>query len=344
MPEWRKDPIQNRWVIVAEDRGERPCDYESPLRLREDAACPFCEGNEDQTTPEIAACRAEGSAANGPGWRVRVVPNKYPALELAGEPRPSSVGHYDAMPGVGVHEVIVESPRHVPSTADLGEDNIREVLWTYRDRLTAWKRDPRLRYGMVFKNVGAAAGASLEHVHSQLVATPMVPTHVGDELAAALALYQRRGECPYCELLSHESSTVARVVLETPHFVAFCPFASRFAYETWILPKRHASRYESISRQAAGELAGVLKQVVGRLETALDRPAYNYILQTAPFGDGELPHYHWRLEVFPRLARTAGFEWGTGFHINAVPPERAAAQLRDLGLNCSPLPPAIARY
>lgn len=330
MPDLRKDPIVGRWVIVAKSRAKRPYNFKSTPQLVPGSFCPFCEGHEAYTPPEILAYRDNGSPPNGEGWRVRVVPNKFPALEIEGDLNKRGDGIYDMMRGVGAHEVIIESPRHLLSTSDLAEDGLAEVLWVYRERLSDLKRDPRLVYGMLFKNVGAAAGASLEHTHSQLIVTPIVPIAVAEEIAGSLEFYQYRGRCVFCDMIQQELAGEKRIVLDSPGFVAFCPFASRFPFETWVLPKPHASHFENAERPAVEELARVLRQVIGNIETALDRPGYNYIVHTAPFDTPELGHYHWHIEIIPRLTQTAGFEWGTGFYINPVPPEEAAAFLRDV--------------
>jgi UDPglucose--hexose-1-phosphate uridylyltransferase len=330
MPDLRKDPIVGRWVIVAEDRAKRPHDFDTAPRRRRKTTCPFCEGNEAETPGEILAYREPGSLADREGWRVRVVPNKFPALEMAGEPSRWSEGIHDAMRGVGVHEVIIESPRHLISTSELSESQIREVLWVYRDRLVALKQDPRLIYGMIFKNVGAAAGASLEHIHSQLIVTPIVPVGVWEEMTGSLEYHHYRGRCVYCDMIAQELAQRKRIVVDAPRFTAFCPFASRFPFETWIVPKTHSSHYENIREDEVDGLSGVLRQVIGRIEAALDRPAYNYIIHTAPFDTQELGHYHWHIEIMPSLTKAAGFEWGTGFYINSVPPEDAATLLREV--------------
>ncbi|MEX2119023.1 MAG: galactose-1-phosphate uridylyltransferase [Pirellulales bacterium] len=330
MPDLRKDPIVGRWVIVAKSRAKRPHNFESTPQLHTGSFCPFCEGNEDQTPGEIIAYRPPGSLANRQGWRVRVVPNKFPALEIEGELNKRGEGIYDMMRGVGAHEVIIESPKHLLSTADLSEENLREVFWVYRDRMVDLKKDRRLVYGMIFKNVGAAAGASLEHTHSQLIVTPIVPINVWEEMTGSLEFYNYRGRCVFCDMIQQELATEKRIVLDTPGFVAFCPFASRFAFETWILPKLHSSHYENIQKNGVEELARVMKQVITNIEAALDRPSYNYIIHTGPFDSQELAHYHWHIEIIPRLTKTAGFEWGSGFYINPVPPEEAAAFLRDI--------------
>jgi UDPglucose--hexose-1-phosphate uridylyltransferase len=330
MPDLRKDPIVGRWVIIAKSRARRPHDFDTTPRRETGRFCPFCEGNEDKTPGEIIAYRNPGSQRNRAGWRVRVIPNKFPALEIEGELNKRGEGIYDMMQGVGAHEVIVESPKHVMSSSELTEEQLREVLWVYRDRLVDLKRDPRLVYGMIFKNVGAAAGASLEHSHSQLIVTPIVPINVWEEMTGSLEFFNFRGRCIYCDMIQQESATEKRIVLDTPGFVAFCPFASRFPFETWILPKIHSSHYENIQKNGVDDLAGVIKQVVAKIEAALDRPAYNYIIHTAPFDTQELGHYHWHIEIIPSLTKPAGFEWGTGFYINPVPPEEAAAFLREI--------------
>lgn len=330
MPDLRKDPIVGRWVIIAKSRAKRPYDFDTSPRRRQDRFCPLCEGNEAYTPDEIIAYRHPGSQRNREGWRVRVVPNKFPALEIEGDLNKRGDGIYDMMRGVGAHEVIVESPSHLVSTSELSEEQIREVLWAYRDRLVDLKRDPRLVYGMIFKNVGAEAGATLEHTHSQLIVTPIVPINVWEEMTGSLEFYHYRGRCVYCDMIQQELAGEKRIVLDSPRFVAFCPFASRFPFETWVLPKSHSSHYENIQRNGIDELAGVIRQVITKIEVALDRPAYNYIIHTAPFDAQELGHYHWHIEIMPSLTKAAGFEWGTGFYINPVMPEEAAAFLREV--------------
>ena len=330
MPDLRKDPVVGRWVIIATERAKRPQDFIHEVITRTSGFCPFCEGHEDATPPEILAYREPQSAANKSAWRVRVVPNKFPALQIEGALHKRGDGIYDLMNGVGAHEVIIECPFHEVSMARLPVDNIREVLWVYRDRLVDLKKDRRLVHGLIFKNVGAAAGASLEHSHSQLIVTPVVPISVWEEMVGSLEFFNYRGRCIYCDIIQQESANAARVVLDLPNFIVFCPFASRFPFETWVVPKHHSSHYENIPRQQVEEMGVVLKTILSKLESALDNPPYNYILHTAPFDTQELPHYHWHLEIIPRLTRVAGFEWGSGFYINPVLPEQAAAFLREV--------------
>lgn len=330
MPELRKDPVTGRWVIIAPDRAKRPMDYQHEFKLVEGRFDPFAEGNESATPPEIIAYRNYGSHPNGPGWRVRVVPNKFPALQVEGDLQKRGDGIYDLMNGIGAHEVIIECPHYETNMSRLPVEMIREVLYAYRDRLTDLKKDRRLVHGLIFKNKGAMAGASLDHSHSQLIVTSVVPITVWEEMTGALEFYNYRGRCIYEDMIRQELKDGSRVVHDTPEFLVFCPYASRFPFETWVVPKRHGSHYEAIQRHQVEDLAGVLKTTLAKLELALDDPPYNYVLHTAPFDTPDLPHYRWHFELFPQLTRVAGFEWGSGFYINPVAPEEAASFLREV--------------
>jgi len=305
-------------------------DYQHEFKLTEGRFDPFAEGNESATPPEIIAYRNYGTAANGPGWRVRVVPNKFPALQVEGDLEKRGDGIYDLMNGVGAHEVIIECPHYETNMSRLPVDNIREVLYSYRDRLADLKKDRRLVHGLIFKNKGAMAGASLDHSHSQLIVTSVVPITVWEEMTGALEFYNYRGRCIYEDMIRQDLKDGSRVVYDTPEFLVFCPYASRFPFETWIVPKRHGSHYETIQRHQVEELGTVLKTTLAKLELALDDPPYNYVLHTAPFDTPDVPHYRWHFEIFPRLTRVAGFEWGSGFYINPVAPEEAASFLREV--------------
>ncbi len=330
MSELRRDPIIGRWVIIAMERAKRPTDFQGEPPEPPGAFCPFCEGHEDKTPPEIIAYRAPGTAPNRPGWRLRVVPNKFPALQIEGSLDKCGVGVYDRMNGIGAHEVIIESPQHHSTITALSEREIQDVLWAYRDRLTDLKRDIRFTYGMVFKNVGRTAGASLEHSHSQLIMLPTVPRTVADEMRGAKVFYDYRGRCIFCDIVSQEIEAGSRVVLEGENFLCYEPYAARFPFETWILPRRHMSHYEDIEKLGTEELAHCLKTALLKIEKALNGPPYNYIIHTSPFDVGAIEHYHWHIEIIPRVTRVAGFEWGTGFYINPVPPEAAAEYLRNV--------------
>jgi len=329
MPELRKDPVLGRWVIIAKERAKRPSDLRVEPQQRTSGFCPFDEGNEEKTPPEIAAYRPDGGQPNGPGWTVRVVPNKYPALQIEGDENNRGDGIYDMMNGIGAHEVIIETPRHEVSPTALADDHFRDVIYMYRERMLDLKQDRRLLCSMLFKNVGAPAGASLEHTHSQLIATPIVPKRLREEIAGAKEFFGFRGRCLFCDMIKQELATQTRIILENDEFVAFAPFAARFPFETWVLPKAHASHFEAIGDSTAGAMASLLKTTLMKLERALTAPPYNYIIHTAPYDAGPLRHYHWHLEIIPRLTKVAGYEWGTGFYINPLPPESAAKFLRE---------------
>lgn len=330
MPELRKDPIVGRWVVIAPERAKRPEDYSREFRVEVDGFDPFLEGNEQATPPEVLAYRQAGSEPNGPGWRVRVVPNKFPALQVEGALQSRGHGMYDLMSGIGAHEVVIECPHRETNMSRLSVENIREVFAAYRDRLADLKRDRRLVHAIVFKNSGAPAGATLAHSHSQLIVTPVVPISVQEEMAGAQRFYDYRGRCIFQDMIEQEVADGRRLVLDTPRFVAFCPFAARCPFEVWVVPKQQASHYEQIPQPGLEELAMVMKTVLGKLELALDDAPYNYVLHTAPFHQADLPHYRWHIEIFPRLTRIAGFEWGSGFYINPVPPEESAEFLRGI--------------
>ena len=333
MPELRREPVSGRWVIIATERAARPTDFKTNPQIIKSSFCPFCEGNEDKTPPEILAYRDNGAKANTGGWRVRVVPNKFPALQIEGDQDKRGEGIYDMMNGIGAHEVIIESPRHIQSLTALDNGNIEEVLSCYRDRLLDLKKDKRFVYGLLFKNVGLSAGASLEHSHSQLIATPIIPQLVANELERAEAFYTHRGRCLFCDIIQQEIDTNSRIIISAENFIAFAPFASRFPFETWILPKKHETHFENLQGFEVEELAHVLKSALIKLETVLDFPPYNFIIHSTPFNINESEYYHWHIEIIPRLTNIAGFEWGTGFYINPTPPEQAAETLRNSNSN-----------
>ncbi len=329
MSEFRRDPILAEWVIIAPERARRPQEYERPAVRVNGMVCPFCEGNEQYTPAEIHAVRRPDSSPNGPGWSVRVVPNRFPALRVEHELTSHPYAMFDVLGGVGAHEVIIETPDHVRSFADLPEQHIRHIVRVYHQRLADLARDERLAHAVIFKNVGHAAGASLHHSHSQLIATPFVPPRVAAELRGAERYHRDRGRCVYCDIAYEETQRDERIVVDLPQIVAYCPYASRFPFEVWLQPKEHTSHFETGSEVLLEELATALKIVLRKLDTVLEEPAFNFVLHSGPFRTGPLAHYHWHLEIMPRLAGVAGFELGSGVFINPVAPETAAAFLRD---------------
>jgi len=333
--ELRKDPLSQRWVIIASERAKRPGDFEIDTAPKVPEFDPFSSGNEDKTPPEIASYRKAGTAPNTPGWRVRVVPNRFPALQIEGSLNKKGEGIYDRMQGVGAHEVIIETPQCVRSVSELTDVQVQEMLFMYRDRLNDLRRDKRLKYGMIFKNVGEAAGASLYHSHSQLIVTPIVPRTITQKLEACQEFYNYRGRCLVCDMVSQEAEGKTRVVTDSGLFLAFEPYAPRTPFETWIVPKNHESQFEDMGQQGFEELGFLLKRTIARLEKGLGPVAYNYMLFTSPFDSPALPYFHWHIEIIPRLTKQAGYEWGTGFYINPVQPEDAAEFLRSIKLNGS---------
>jgi UDPglucose--hexose-1-phosphate uridylyltransferase len=328
MPELRKDPVVGRWVIISTERSRRPSDF-PPMPIRRGGGpCVFCPGQESSTPDEILAVRPDGSPRNGPGWWLRVVPNKFPALRIEGEIERSGDGIYDRTNGVGAHEVIIETPDHQATLVTLPEEAVAGILRAYRDRMRDLRKDARFAYVIVFKNHGEPAGASLEHSHSQLIATPIVPIMVEEELEGALRHYRIKHRCIWCDILRQERQGGARVILDEDGFVALAPFAPRFPFETWILPAAHRSSYEESHPEDFRPLARVLGEILRRMHRVLSDPPYNLMLHSAPLHSPRLEHFHWHLEIIPTLSRVAGFEWGTGFFINPTPPEEAVKHLR----------------
>lgn len=335
MSEVRRDIATDTWVIIDTGGAELPRvsvdhDDDGPK------PCPFDGGNESQTPPEIFAVREPGSALNGPGWRVRVVPNKNPILRIEGQLEKSGVGVYDMVTGIGANEVIIETPEHIANMCDLAVDQIKAVLLAYRSRIIDLQQDKRFRYVLVFKNYGRLAGAStVIHTHSDLIALPATPVRVKMKLNGAREYYDYKERCLYCDILQQEIDMAERIVFQTEGYAVITPYASRFPFEMMVLPKDHAHAYRSIGDECARDLADVLKRTLLALRTVAGDPPYNLILNDTP---NLLPRsdywqtieqdYHWHIEILPRIYRTTGFELGTGFHINRLPPERAAAMLR----------------
>ncbi len=347
MPELRRDPITGEWVIIASERAKRPIDFasHSPGRDNQDIVnCPFCPGHEAMTPPEIMAFRHPGSQRNAPSWWVRVVPNKFPALGIEGELNKTGRGMYDWMNGVGAHEVVIETPEHAKHLAFLENRQIEDVLWAYRARYLDLKKDPRLKYILIFRNYGRVAGASLSHPHSQLVATPVIPGVVSGELQGARRYTEYRDRCVFCDILRQEMDEGKRVVSENEHFVVLEPYASRSPFETWVLPKRHCASFAAIAAEEQTSFAAILGETLRRLHFCLDDPPYNYNIHTAPCDRDEESEFHWHLAISPRLTIAAGFEMGTGIYINVTPPEVAAEFLRATDPNQAPVSaePAVA--
>jgi UDPglucose--hexose-1-phosphate uridylyltransferase len=330
LPELRKDPITGRWVIIATDRAKRPTDFvRDKVVIRGTGFCPFCYGNESKTPPEVLAYRNYGTPPNGPGWTLRVVPNKFPALGIEGTLSRQGDGLYDKMNGIGAHEVIIETPDHRATLATMPANRIEDVLWSYRDRVVDLKKDKRFKYVLIFKNHGEAAGATLEHTHSQLIALPVVPKRVLEEVEGAREYHGYKERCIFCDIIRQEAENGTRVIAENQAMVALAPYAPRFPFEMWILPKAHQSAFEESQKFEFEQLAAMMKDMLTRLDTVLEFPPYNYIIHSSPLPDSSNDYYHWHLEIMPKLTKVAGFEWGTGFYINPTPPEESTKFLRE---------------
>jgi len=330
LPELRKDPVTGRWVIISTDRAKRPSDFlRESVKIQGIGFCPFCYGNESKTPPEILVYGRNGGGPNTAGWKVRVVPNKFPALGIEGDLNREGEGMFDRMNGVGAHEVIIETPDHQSTLATLPERAIEDVLWAYRERVLDLKNDKRFRYALIFKNHGDAAGATLEHSHSQLIALPIVPKRVREELDGAFHYYREKERCIFCDIIRQEVETGVRVISENEHCIALAPYAPRFPFEMWIAPKKHGAAFENSASPVYASLAKMFKDIFVRVDAVLDHPAYNFMLHTSPVGEEINEYYHWHFEIIPKLTKIAGFEWGTGFYICPTPPEESARFLRE---------------
>jgi UDPglucose--hexose-1-phosphate uridylyltransferase len=329
LPELRKDPITGRWVIIATDRAKRPTDFvRESFEPKGGRICPFCPGHETKTPPEILAFGREGSRTLSE-WTLRVVPNKFPALRVEGELTREGEGLYDKITGIGAHEVIIESPDHMSTLATMPEKRVEDLFWAFRERLIDLRKDTRLRYVLLFKNHGEAAGMTLEHTHSQLIALPVVPKRVQEELEGARQHYDYKERCVFCDIVRQERSDQHRIIVETDLFLAFAPYASRFPFECCVIPKRHASHFDTVTPTEMQNAAFTLQRLLQKIDKTLEKPAYNFMVHTSPLQDPAHSYYHWHIEVIPKLTRVAGFEWGTGFYINPTPPEEAASYLRE---------------
>lgn len=327
VPEYvvRVDPIHGWPVCYASRRALRPFDFHQHKPLACPENDPFAEGHEDITTPETLAIRPPGSPSNGPGWQVRVIPNKYPALQaLAG------VGADSASPCQGIHEVIVECPQRETHFTRLEEQQRICVLQAMRQRLEQLSIEPALRHATIFKNHGQAAGASLAHSHSQLIATTFVPPYIRREIDFRRAYRQRTGLDHAQEQLERELRDQTRLVEVSPSLVVYCPEVSRFGLEMRILPRSPELHFHRSSPALITELNGLLTRALRRLERIAGDTGYNLVLHTAPFQEDDLEGFRWHWEIYPRIAGIAGWELGAGGYVNAILPETAAKLLRDV--------------
>ncbi|KAF1081805.1 MAG: Galactose-1-phosphate uridylyltransferase [Candidatus Rifleibacterium amylolyticum] len=329
MPQLRKDPVLKQWVIISPERGKRPSDFKRQEVKEEDhSACPFCEGNEQMTPPETLAFRSAGTQPNQKGWWVRVVPDSSPILKPEGDSGREGIGMFDAMNSIGIHEMVIESPNHTTNICNSTFEQVREIIWAYKQRLIEIKKNPRYKHFMIVKNSGVGV-SSISHSHSHIVATPIIPKRIEEELEGAREYYHYHDRCLFCDIVKQEAKDGIRVVHESDDFIVFCPFASRFPFEMEITPKFHMPFFEMIENEQVFGFATALQTALRKMEALLPGQPYNFVLHTSPCSDSYRDFYHWHIELIPKLTKIAGFEWGSGFYINPTPPEDAAEQLRE---------------
>ncbi|HAA08719.1 MAG: DUF4931 domain-containing protein [Syntrophomonadaceae bacterium] len=329
MPELRQDVFKNSWVVIATDVELKPRDFpinrSGGQHVIANSFCPFCEGQESTTPPELASYRRDGTEPNTPGWQVRTVPNKYSAFNPEGTFYSQSEGMFTRASGFGQHEVIVETPSHDLEFHELPVEQLELVFKMLRQRYNALAEDKRMKYLQIYKNRGLFAGASLSHSHSQMVGLPMVP----ESCRVMPRYYEENHICLMCKVLEEELALGKRIVWESEHFVILCPYASRFSYETWIVPRRHTEHYGEVTDLEISELAKAVKRLLTTLLDKLENTSYNIVFNTAPVNVDYQPGHHWNMEITPRLIVTNGIEMGTGYHINPVSPEIAARVIRE---------------
>lgn len=341
MPELRKDPVVGRWVIIATERARRPGNFvdsfDKFLEVNGEN-CPFCQNHE---IPIYVASK-NGSHPSATG-DVRVVPVTNSFLNTKGKfVRQSSI-LYDVINGFGMHELVIETPDHVANMADLPEDQIRLVLETYVARMNEFEKNPSVQYVLAYKNYGERVGNQrVGHSRSHIIGLPVNPLRVKEKLTGAKDYFDRKGACIYCDLLRQELNFKKRIIAETDHFVALTPFAARFLFEVWILPKKHSCDYAKGVVGFEADLAKILKILLMKVKVGLDERAYTFVVQTAPFRRKKaysqkwetIEHdFHWHIEIIPQLTRVAGFEKGTGFYICSIPPESMAEYLREVEIS-----------
>jgi UDPglucose--hexose-1-phosphate uridylyltransferase len=322
MPELRRDMVRDNWVVIATDRALKPNDFPINKQGMQNAEfngfCPFCEGNESFTPEEIAAFRPNGSQANSPGWQVRTVPNKFSAFQLEGVLEKQNAGMYSSYNGLGKHEVVVETPEHGVDLHQYSLERIEMIFKMLRDRYNELSKDERIKYIHMYKNRGLFAGASLGHSHSQIVGLPLVPNENG----GITKHFEQTGHCLLCDILEQEIQDQQRVIFETDTYLLVCPYASRFSYETWIVPKKHIAHFGEIDNQQISELASILKHFINAMLECLHDPSYNMVIVSSPVNEkSPAGAYHWYIEISPRLIVTAGLEIGTGYYVNPAAPE-----------------------
>lgn len=332
MPEFRQDWATKEWVIIATERAKRPEDFVTDKGAKKnlpemDDKCPFCTGNENKTPPSLYTIQNSGK------WSLRVVPNKFAALQPNLTTQRKKVGKFLKVDGFGVAEVVIETPLHNKTICTMPHEDVKNIITAYRNRYHEIARDHHICLINIFRNHGAKAGTSLEHPHSQIIATPIVPPHIRDQITQTILSSDTYGSCIYCDIIKEELQQRERIILETEHFVSLTPFASRSPFEIRIYPKKHCCSFGDIgdiSDSDVEDMAYILKTTLKKLYIALNDPDYNYIIRSGPTDYINVRHFHWYLEILPKLTTPAGFELGTGIFINVTVPEECAKILREV--------------
>lgn len=340
MHELRKDPILNRWVAVLKD--SKPPSYyiERGIEHVEHETngdnCILCQGREDKTPQEIFAVREIGTSANTPNWQTRVVPKPNPTFQIEGDLGRRGIGMYDRMNSIGANEIIIESPSHDTHPEDAGIAQMIKVVTTYKNRVSELERDPRFRYTFIYKDCGKTAGELYHHPHSQVIATPVIPKGIKEELDGSKAYYYYKERCIYCDIMNEELRAEERIIMETKNLIAFSPFAPRVPFEFWIVPKRHSCAFQDIYDEEMEDLSLILMTTIKKMKTLFKNPPYNYVLHTAPNRMPRKDHwhtlgedFHWHMEVTPHLVTKSGFEWDSELYILTTSPEDAAKYLKE---------------
>ena len=334
MHELRKDILLGRWVEVLSE-SQAPSDYRIPSHDEDDGSgCILCPGRERDTPPEIASIRAPNTSK----WWARVLPSLRPMFQIEGDLGRRGVGIYDRMNSIGANEIIVESPEHNSRPEDIGLEQMIRVITLYRNRVADLQKDSRLRYVLIYKDSGKDAGEIFSHPVSFLMATPVIPMVVKDELDNAKQYFAYKERCIFCDIIREELASGERIIIETRNFVAFCPYAAQLPFESWIIPKRHSCAFHEITYDEIEDMGLILMSVLKKLRKIFNEPPFNYFIHTAPNMVPRRNHwhtlgedFHWHLEIIPRIIRTSGFEWGSGFYILPTSPENAAKYLREVG-------------
>ncbi len=332
--QFRQDPVTDEWIIVAPERALKAEQFvnieKRPKLPAHDPNCVFCTGNEYRTPPEVFAIREEGTLPDTPGWLLRVIPNKFPAVTPEGSTNRRVDRIYRSMDGLGHHEVVDETPMHDFTLGTMPIQTVERIIRVYRERYMELMKDNRIAMVIIFRNQGEKAGASQPHPHSQIIAIPIVPLWVRNRTDRARYYYDENGKCIFCKILFEELMESERVVIDESSFLVFEPYASKGPFETWILPKRHSASFGSITDEEVAELSGVVSRLMKKFHEGLGDPDYNLIIHSAPKEDAYAPYYHWYIELRPHLTTPAGFEMGSGIYINIALPEKTAAILREI--------------